>query len=189
MDSFEQIMAAILERQGYWTRTAFKVDLAPEDKKAIGRPSSPRWELDIVGYRGKDNSLIVLECKSFIDSPGVRAATFLDEEAYSTPKDKIRYKLFFDTNLRRVVFRCLVKQLVENGFCAPRPKLSFGLAAGNINGDENLLAAHFKKKRWELWTPSRIRHALSDFSQTKYENNIAAVVTKIILRENKAPKR
>jgi hypothetical protein len=189
MDSFEQVVAAILERQGYWTRTAFKVDLTPEDKKAIDRPSSPRWELDIVGYRGKDNRLIVLECKSFFDSLGVRAATFLDREAYMTPKDSMKYKLFFNTNLRRVVFRSLRKQLVKDGSCAPWPKLSFGLAAGKINGDERLLAAHFKKKRWELWTPSMIRHALSDFSKTKYENNIAAVVTKILLRENKAPKR
>jgi len=35
---------------GYWVRTSVKVDLTKEEKVQIGRPSSPRWELDIVGY-------------------------------------------------------------------------------------------------------------------------------------------
>src|SRR4051794_22034801 len=33
-------------------------------RREIGRPSSPRWELDIVAYSGRDNLLLVLECKS-----------------------------------------------------------------------------------------------------------------------------
>jgi hypothetical protein len=32
----------------------------------IGRHSSPRWEVDIVAYRGRDNLLQVVECKSYI---------------------------------------------------------------------------------------------------------------------------
>src|SRR5215218_2466380 len=40
-------------------------------RREIGRPSSPRWELDIVAYSGRDNLLLVLECKSRLDSQGV----------------------------------------------------------------------------------------------------------------------
>jgi len=51
MDAFEHVIATILERDGFWVRTTFKVELTKEDKVAIGRPSSPRWELDVIGYR------------------------------------------------------------------------------------------------------------------------------------------
>ncbi len=43
MDSFEQVIASILERRGFWTRTSVKVELEREEKHAIGRPSSPRF--------------------------------------------------------------------------------------------------------------------------------------------------
>ena len=33
MDSFEQVVAAILEPKGYWTRTSVKVALGKEDKR------------------------------------------------------------------------------------------------------------------------------------------------------------
>jgi hypothetical protein len=49
MDSFEHVIAAILQRRGYWTQTSLKVGLTAEEKKVVGRPSSPRWEIDVVG--------------------------------------------------------------------------------------------------------------------------------------------
>jgi hypothetical protein len=55
MDAFEQVVSEILWMDGHWVRTSVKVDLAKEEKVLIGRPSSPRWELDIVGYSGRDN--------------------------------------------------------------------------------------------------------------------------------------
>lgn len=178
MDSFEQVVAAILERKGYWTRTSLKVTLDKEEKRRIGRFSSPRWELDIVGYQGHENHLLVLECKSFLDSYGVRAATF----AGGNPKDEKRYKLFFEDTLREVVLGRLVKQLVDEGFCAPKPRLTLGLAAGKVYGDEGWLRAYFKKRRWDLWTPSTIRSELAALRDSKYENTVAAVVAKILLR-------
>jgi hypothetical protein len=59
MDSFEAVVAAIFQRQGYWTQTSVKVELTKAEKVAIKRPSSPRWELDVVGYRGASNELLV----------------------------------------------------------------------------------------------------------------------------------
>jgi len=178
VDSFEHVIAAILERRGYWTRTCVKVALEADEKRAIGRTTAPRWELDVVGYQGRENRLLVLECKSFLDSSGVSAKTFAGLNA----KDEKRYKLFFEERTREVVLGRLVKQLVESGFCRENPSVAFGLAAGKIHGDDATLIAHFRAKGWELWTPSRIRSDLIELRDSKYENSIAAVVAKIILR-------
>ena len=74
MDAFESVIAGILQRQGFWTLTNFKVELTKAEKRKIGRPSSPRWELDVVAYSGRDNELRIVECKSFLDSPGVQCS-------------------------------------------------------------------------------------------------------------------
>jgi hypothetical protein len=179
MDSFEQVVAAILQRRGFWTQTSVKVDLTKAEKRAIGRHSTPRWELDIVAYRGSSNELAVVECKSFLDSPGVRCDTFEG----SRPKDETRYKLFCDTTLRKVVLDRLVTQLVKLGFCAPNPKVSLCLAAGKIyRGEEARLESIFQQRGWRLWGPSFIRSELEALRDSGYENTVAAVVAKLLLR-------
>ena len=77
MDSFESLVALLFERDGYWTKTSFKVELTKEDKEKIGLKTTPRWELDILAYKAKDNSLRVIECKSFLDSSGVSMKGFV----------------------------------------------------------------------------------------------------------------
>jgi hypothetical protein len=52
MDAFENVMALLLRRHGCWTATSVKVELTKEQKVAIGRPSSPRWEIDLLAYKG-----------------------------------------------------------------------------------------------------------------------------------------
>jgi hypothetical protein len=94
MDAFEQLVSEILWMQGYWVRTSVKVCLTPDEKKAIGRPSCPRWELDVVGYRGGDNVIQVVECKSFLDSVGVRAMDF--DLTKQELRSSDRYNLFND---------------------------------------------------------------------------------------------
>ena len=74
MDAFEKLVAEILWAEGHWVQTSVRVNLTKEEKVRIGRPSSPRWEIDVVGYRGRDNILQVVECKSYLDSRGVTAA-------------------------------------------------------------------------------------------------------------------
>lgn len=178
MDSFEAVVAAILQRQGYWTQTSVKVELTKAEKRQIGRYSSPRWELDIVAYRGKSNELLVVECKSFLDSLGVQVATFQRRNA----KDAKRYKLFFDPTLRRVVLQRLRHQLVEAGFCHPRPKLKLCLAAGKIRGSESWLRSYFNKKGWRFLGPSDIRAELTTLRDTGYDDAVASVVAKLLLR-------
>lgn len=184
MDAFETVIASILERQGYWTLTSVKVDLTKAEKRAIGRPSSPRWELDVVAYRGRDNDLRVVECKSFLDSPGVDCASFDG----TNPAAAKRYKLFCDTTLRRVVLRRLERQLVTAGFCAKNPKVTLCLAAGKIRGDEERLRTHFDRRGWILLGPELIREELRTLRDSGYENSVAAVVTKLLLRDSKRSK-
>jgi hypothetical protein len=178
MDSFESVIAAVLERRGYWTRTCVKVELTKPEKKAIGRHSSPRWELDVVGYSGNRNELIVLECKSLLNSRGVQARTFLGTNA----KDEKRYKLFFEDKTREVVLERLTRQLVEAEFCQENPRIKLGLAAGKIDGDPAVLTKRFQDRGWELWTPEMIRDDLRKLANSKYENSVASVVAKILQR-------
>jgi hypothetical protein len=168
----------MLQRQGYWTQTSVKVELTKAEKRVIGRYSSPRWELDIVAYRGRSNELLVVECKSFLDSLGVQVATF----QRGNPEDAKRYKLFFDNTLRRVVLQRLRRQLVEAGFCHPRPKLKLCLAAGKVHGSEARLQSYFKKRGWLLLGPSVIRTKLSALREGGYEDSVASVVAKLLLR-------
>jgi len=181
MDAFEAVVASILQRQGFWTLTSVKVELTKTEKRAIGRHSTPRWELDVVAYRGSSNELRVVECKSFLDSPGVECGAF---DGTNKAAEK-RYKLFCDSTLRRVVFRRLQKQLISGGFCSKNPTLTLCLAAGKIHGDESWLRAHFEKRGWLLLGPDYIRSELKTFRDSGYENSVAAVVTKLLLRDGK----
>src|SRR6266481_2835604 len=101
MNSFENLVATVLRRQGWWIHVNYKVELTREDKREIELPSVPRWELDLVGYKADTNTVRFIECKSYLDSPGVRYAAFED------PPDTVhaqRLKLFVKPELRRVVF-------------------------------------------------------------------------------------
>lgn len=131
MDAFEQVVSEILWMSGFWVRTSVKVELTKEEKRLIGRHSSPRWELDIVGYSGRENLLRVVECKSFLDSVGVRACAFDGGD----PEEAKRYKLFNEPDLRRIVFNRLCLQFTEAGACREAPEVRLSLACGKINND------------------------------------------------------
>lgn len=60
MEAFEKLVGGLLERQGYWLRYGFKVELSKREKARIDRPSSPRWELDILAYKASSNQLLVV---------------------------------------------------------------------------------------------------------------------------------
>ena len=180
MDAFENVIASILQRQGFWTLASVKVELTKDEKRRIGRHSSPRWELDIVAYRGADHELRVVECKSFLDSPGVQCGAFDGTK----PAAAGRYKLFCDRTLRRTVFRRLETQLVQAGFCAKKPTIKLCLAAGKIQGDETWLRTHFVREGWVLMGPEEIRDALQSLRDTGYEDSVATIVSKLLLRND-----
>jgi hypothetical protein len=178
MDAFESVVAQIFEAQGYWVRTEVKVELTKEEKIAINRRSSPRWELDVVCYRPNPNEILVVECKSYLDSYGVRSASF---DATSRHSD--RFKLFVDDALRAVVLKRLAQQWTARGLCRPSPKVSLGLAAGKIYGSREGIREKLEEKGFMLFDPAWIREKLRQFKNADYENQVAIVVAKILSRE------
>jgi hypothetical protein len=149
-------------------------------KRQIGRPASPRWELDVVAYSGRENLIKVVECKSLLDSRGVvlRAFDGTDEKLAE------RYKLFSDDTLRSVVFERLRLQFAESGACCPNATVKLCLACGRIASDADRagLHKHFDQKGWELWDEPWLREHLKRMSDQGYENQVSAVVAKLLLR-------
>ena len=179
MDSFEQLVSEILWIQGYWVRTSFKVELTKAEKREIGRPSNPRWELDIVAYKARENLLQVVECKSYLDSTGVSFSSFKK----SSKPTKGSYKLFNEPKLQEVIFRALARQLADQGACRPGPTIKLALACGKIrNPDRENLKDYFKDNKWKLWDESWLCRHLVKMSEGSYENQVSAVVSKILLR-------
>lgn len=182
MDAFERIVASILDRQGFWTRVEVKVELTKQEKRDIGRPSSPRWEIDVVGYKAATNEIRVVECKSYLDSTGVAARDLIHPDStYST-----RFKLFHEERTRRIVLRRLARQFQEAGLCQKRPKMTLCLAAGKVRNQTDLkaLQAHFQKKKWVLMDPESLRNELLLLGDSGYENSVAAVTAKVLLRRS-----
>jgi len=148
MDAFEQVVGDILWRQGYRVRTSVQVNLTKKEKRIIGRHTAPRWELDIVACSGRGNLLHVVECKSYIDSVGVRATAFDGTD----PDDAKRYKLFNEPGLRGVVFDRLLTQLTECGACRTDAEIRLCLACGKIREEGRAkLREHFTAQGWDLW--------------------------------------
>lgn len=180
MEAFEQLVSEILWMEGFWVRTSVKVDLTKEEKRRIGLPSTPRWELDIVAYSGRDNLLKVVECKSFLDSRGVTLRAF--DGSHKGEAD--RYKMFNQPDLRKVVFERLSQQVAERGSCPPNAGVTLCLACGKIASDEDRagLREHFSKQGWELFDEIWVRKKLRWMANQGYENQISSVVAKILLR-------
>lgn len=180
MNAFEQIVRTVLERQGYWVRSGFRVDLSKSEKRAIGRPSNTRWELDLLAYKGAKNELLVVECKSYLDSRGTVSASFNRRHAAAA-----RYKLFVEPRLRHIVFRRLLAQLKDVGACASTPRIKLCLAVARIptERERRQLTARFAKKGWVLFDDLWIRNAIKNFAETRYEDDVATVAAKILLRK------
>jgi len=176
MDAFEQIVAMLLERDGYWVHTSYKVRLTKEEKVRIGIPSCPRWEIDIVAYRPKDNVVLAVECKSFLNSPGVDYKSFSGQ----TVRGLRRYKLFTNGTLRKTVFSRLEKQLRQDGRLRPSARVKLCLAAGHIRkGSEADIQEHCRKNGWLLFGQAWFREQFGKLADADYENDIAIVAAKL----------
>src|SRR5579863_2205771 len=141
MEAFEQLVSEFLWMEGCWVRNSVKIELTKGEKRLIGLPSCPRWELDIVAYNGRDNVLHVVECKNFAD--GVRASSFDG----SNSKHAKRFKIFNKPKLRRVVFKRMCIQFWESRSCRKNPDVRLALACSKIRNeaDRKVILAHSKK--------------------------------------------
>jgi hypothetical protein len=168
----------LLRREGYWIEKSYKVKLTKRDKIRMGLPSCPRWEIDIVAYRPVENLILAVECKSFLNSPGVSYESFSGEDS----KGARRYKLFANPKLRRVVLGRLRKQLAENGLALPKPKpdVKLCLAAGRIRkDDERKIREVCDKNGWNLYAPDWFGKRFRELARTPYEDDIATVAAKL----------
>jgi hypothetical protein len=177
MEAFEHLVSEILWMEGYWVQTSVKINLTKLEKRSIGIPNCPRWEIDIVAYKGGENILYVVECKNFMKD-GVRASAFDG----SNNKHAVRFKLFNKPKLRQVVFKRLRKQLVASGLCRNAPNVQLALACSKIRNDKDRKAmqAIFEKKGWNLWDESWLRERLERMANLGYENQVSAVVAKLV---------
>ena len=183
MNAFEDIVKQYLEAEGYWVRHSVKLEISPSDKKAIGLPTMPRPEIDLVALDMKQNELLLVEVKSFLDSYGVY---FGHNEIGVFPPDSWaakRYRLFANDTFRKVVSRRLKEEFLKNGLINEKTKINYALAAGKFHTskDEADTEAFFSKRGWKLFTPKKIKDKIRELAKRGYEDNLATITAKLIL--------
>lgn len=180
MDSFEQIVAKILSEQGYWTKIGYKIELTKEEKRFIENPSMPRPEVDIVAFRPGENLLLWVECKSYLDSNGVRSLAFIGEENVHAR----RFKIFNNERLRVLLAEKLVDQLIEQRLLKTKPALKFCLVTGNIYNQKEReeIRAHFASKGWLLYDEFWVKNGLLALANSGYDNDVAVITAKLFDR-------
>lgn len=185
MDAFEQIVKIVLEGQGWWVRQGYKVELRKDEKASVGRHSSPRWEVDLLAFQPKTDRILVVECKSFLDSVGVRASEFIDSDVAT----KGRYKLFNEQQLRDVVFSRLKAQLVLEGLVLSSSTIGLAMAVGKFKSaaDREQLHERFESRGWQLIDDIQLRQWAIQLSERGYEDNVATIVAKLIAPEMTKP--
>lgn len=179
MDHFEGIIKTLLEAEGYWVRQSFKVNLTKEEKKRIGKPSIPRPEIDLLAFKPAKNEILVLEAKSYLDSPGVK----LDDLKHEHAVPEGRYKLFTCTTYREVILERLKHDLMSCGMASATSTMQLGLATGNVyRGGSAELRKYMQSRGWVLWSPEDVREKVSLLAEQGYENEPAIITAKILLR-------
>jgi hypothetical protein len=178
MDAFETLIATLLRHEGFWVHPSFRVELTREDKRAINRPSSPRWELDLLAYRPQGNIVRVVECKSYLDSTGVDFSDLTGGQYAG------RFKLFTEEGLWKVVRARLVSQMEQLGMCLPSPRIELCLAAGKVasNEDRPRLRDLAAQQGWTFFDDEWLVRSVERLASRGYENDIATIVAKLLVR-------
>jgi hypothetical protein len=157
----------LLEEDGYWVRTAVKVNLIKAEKVAISKPSTPRPEIDIVAFNQKQNKLWLIEVKSYLDSPGVKYEDIRKE----TDVQEGRCKLLTSKKYRKIVSKRLAQELRNSGQINKSTQILFGLIAGKVyQNRETDIASLFEKRGWMFWGPSTIKTKLIELANKDYED-------------------
>jgi len=151
--------------------------LTKEEKRRTGKPSIPRPEIDLIAYSPRDSRLIVMEVKSFLDSPGVRVGHLQKEFDIATGG----YKLFTCRLYREIVLERLVNQLKATGMLLTDPDIQLGLAAGRIYRNQTTeMSDLFKQRNWLLWPPEVIAEKLRAIALTGYANDPFIMAAKVL---------
>lgn len=180
MDAFETIAARFFEVQGFWTRVGVKVEITKPEKVAVNNKSMPRPEIDVIAWKPSTNQLLIIECKSYLDSTGVRVEHLHGQEDFENDK----FKLFNRAALRGLIVTALVRQLRADGLIiGPDPAVQFVLIAGKIYSDhEAKVRARCEECGWRLITPSELAQGVRRFAKRGYEKDVITIVTKLLER-------
>ena len=180
MNAFETIIKLYLEENSYWVRQSVKARISKEDKVALGLPSMPTPEIDLVALNVRENELLLVEAKSLLGSYGVYY------EAVADAKDKLaeRYRLFTNSKFREVVTKAICDQYLQQGLVNENTKVNYALAAGHIHsGDEPYIAEYFSKNGWKLFSPSQIKDTVKRLSKKGWEDDLITMTAKLITEE------
>jgi len=183
MDHFESVISTLLEEEGYWVRRSFKVNLTPDEKRQVGKPTIPRPEIDLLAlkFSGNETEVIAFEAKSFLDSLGVR----IDEIQKEQDLQEGPYKLFTSQHYRKVVFSRLKQDLIEKGMAKSSTTITLGLAAGKVYQKQSEPMREFmKKNNWVFWSPEDIKRKIKALAAPGrgYENDPVIITAKLLDR-------
>ena len=180
MDAFETIAARFFEVQGFWTRIGVKVEITKQEKVALNNKSMPRPEIDVIAWKPSTNQLLIIECKSYLDSTGVRLEHLHGQDDVENDK----FKLFNRAPLRALIVTALVRQLRDEGLIiGADPTVQFVLIAGKIYSDhEAKVRARCEECAWRLISPSELAQGVRKFAKRGYENDVITIVTKLLER-------
>ena len=150
-----------------------------EEKKKTGKPSIPRPEIDLVALNQSENHILVLEVKSFFDSPGVRLSELDIEYNKATGK----YKLFTNKNYWTIVLSRLKKDFIKQGMADKKTRFTLGLVAGNVyqNKTEEIRKL-FNEKGWFFLGPDEIKDRVLALAKKGYQNSPIFMTAKILMR-------
>jgi hypothetical protein len=185
MNAFENVVAQYLELEGYWVKQSVKVKLSKDDKKVIGLDTMPRPEIDLVALNVKENELLLVEVKSFLDSQGVY---FGDDDIGKFKPDSQaakRYRLFADNTFRRIVTKRLREEFLREGLISSKTKINYALAVGKFYSvkDEPITRSFFSKRGWRLFTPQQIKEKIRALAEKGWEDDLVTITAKLLLRE------
>jgi len=180
MDAFEEIVGVLLENDKYWIRHSVKINLTKKEKAQIGKPWTPRPEIDIVAFDAMQNLIILIEVKSFLDSKGVIFEKVVENNEHPTG----RYKLLTSKKYQDIIAKRLKSEWIDAGFINKKTKVSFGLIAGKISKMREVeLNNYFSGKNWFFWGPTNLKEKLTALSKKGYENCTITIVTKLMQRK------
>ena len=181
MDAFESLIGQLLEYDKYWVQHSVKVNLTISEKEKIGKKKTPRPEIDIAAFDIPNNTVYLLEVKSYLDSSGVKyESVILDTEIQEGG-----YKILTSSNYQKVVSERLLQDWRASGHVNADTKISFGLIAGKVQNKkekEAILEKHFADKDWLFWGPTILKKKLEELSKRGYENNAVTIAVKLLLR-------
>lgn len=182
MDAFESIVCSLLEQEGYWVRSQFRVELDPEDKRDLMNPTMPDPIIDVLAYDPTENVLIIIEVKSYLDSSGVHLKDI------DSKNDRGHYRIltnkdYFEKIASKLRVHKLCKDMISRGASINR-----GLAAGKVantrenDGKESEKIVEFMKKQgWWYWSPQEISERVRNLVKLRYTNEVLVMGAKVLL--------